>query len=235
MTEPSPFPVDEAVLSRIRPMQARDAEAVARLHHAAMGTSLWARLGLRFLTTLYRSLVDSQGFLAFVYTEPNPAGESRVRGFIAGSTDTDRMLRQTFSRAWFLLGPAALPRALRPSVLVRLLETARYSEASAVALPEGCRAESLFCSFEPELRGKRISGHINKVLFDELLSRGHRYVKITTERDNGPALRQLRSWGFVESGDFTFYGKAMVALVLDLEASPRVEPVGRHPMLEGTH
>ena len=233
MTEARPFPLDPAVLARIRPMQARDAEAVAGLHHAAMGNSLWAQLGLRFLTTLYRALVDSPGFLAFVYTEPGDDGMSRVRGFIAGSTDTDRMLHQTFRRAWFLLGPAALPAALRPSLLRRLAQTARYSEASGVALPPGCTAESLFCSFEPELRGKRIAGHINKVLFDDLLSRGHRWVKITTERDNTAALRQLRSWGFQERGAFTFYGKQMVALVLDLEASPRVSPVGRHPMLEG--
>ncbi len=232
MSDLSPFPVDPDVLARIRPMQARDAPAVAALHHAAMGTSLWARVGLRFLTALYRALVDSEGFLAFVYVEPDATGTTQVQGFIAGSTDTDRMLRQTFRRAWFLLGPAALPGALKPGVLRHLLQTARYADTSAVALPAGCTAESLFCSFAPALRGKRIAGHINKVLFDELASRGHRWVKITTERDNGPALRQLRSWGFEERGDFVFYGKAMVALVLDLEACPRVAPVGRHPMLE---
>jgi hypothetical protein len=55
------------------------------------------------------------------------------------------------------------------------------------------RAESMFCSFEPHLRGTRVSGAINKVLFDELAARGHRYVKITTEADNEGAVRQLSS------------------------------------------
>ncbi len=232
MSASRPFVVDPDVLARIRPMQARDAEAVAKLHHAAMGNSLWARIGLRFLTVLYRSLVDSEGFIAFVYAEPDAEGTHRVRGFIAGSTDTDTMLHRTFRRAWFLLGPAALPGALRPDVLGQLRETGRYAQASGEGLPPGCTAESLFCSFAPDLRGKRISGHINKVLFDDLASRGHEWVKITTEANNEAALRQLHSWGFEDHHQFRFYGKDMVALVLNLAASPRVEPIGRHPMLE---
>ena len=226
----SAFPTDPAVLSAFRPMQARDAPEVAQLHHAAMGESLWARLGVRFLTQLYRNLIDSEGFIAFVYEADPKVG---VQGFIAGATDPDRVMSDTFRRAWFLLGPAAFPRGLQPSVLRRLLHTARYASASRVdGLPAGPLPESLFCSFAPELRGKRIAGHANKVLFDDLLSRGYRHVKITTDASNDGAARQLRSWGFDELGGFAFYGKPMVAWLLDLEASPRVEAVGRHPMLE---
>ena len=36
---------------------------------------------------------------------------------------------------------------------------------------------------------------------------------------------QLRSWGFEVRRRFEFYGKPMLCWVLDLEASPRVEPV----------
>ncbi len=223
----SPFPVDPQVMARIRPMQFRDAAAVAALHHAAMGESLWARVGLNFLRVLYGTLIDSEGFLAFVYEE-----DGEVRGFIAGSTDPDRVMRETFRRAWWLLGPAALPGALRPGVLRRLAQTGRYARVSAVDLPSGCQAESLFCSFAPELRGKRVAGHINKVLFDELAARGHRWVKITTDASNTAARRQLESWGFEARGSFRFYGKEMTTWALDLSASPRVEPRSRHPMLE---
>lgn len=226
---PAPFPVDDAVLARIRPMQFRDAEDMARLHHAAMGDSLWARLGAHFLAVLYRVLIDTPGFLAFVYEE-----DGRVRGFIAGSTDTATMMRTALRRGWFLIGPAALPGALRsPGTALRLLDTPRYTAASsAVSLPAGLTAESLFCSFEPDLRGKRVSGHINKVLFDELRARGHQHVKITTDAGNAAAVRQLESWGFAEAGTFAFYGKPMRTFVLDLVASPRVEPRSRHPMVE---
>ena len=111
-------------------------------------------------------------------------------------------------------------------VLRQLWQTFRYFSVSGA---EDVPAESLFCSFVPDLRGKRVSGHINKVLFDELLARGQPRVKITTEVDNEGANRQLRSWGFEDKGRFRFYGKEMVTYVLDLAASPRVEAVSRHP------
>ena len=89
-------------------------------------------------------------------------------------------------------------------------------------------AESLFCSFTPRTRGKRISGHINKVLFDTLYFRGHTYVKITTERNNVGANRQLKSWGFEVQKDFLFYDKEMVTYVLNLSESPRVQPLDHY-------
>ena len=219
-----PFTVDPDVMARIRPMRAVDVDRVAELHHAAMGNSLWAKLGIPFLRELYRGLVNNDRFLGFVYEE-----DGRVVGFIAGSIDASKMMRTTFRKCWFLLGPASLPNALKPSVLRQLVTTARYFSQSDSVLAEAVAAESLFCSFEPGLRGKRISGHINKVLFDELLARGTSKVKVTTEIDNEGANRQLTSWGFEDKGHFQFYGKDMVTYVLDLEASPRVEPVSRHP------
>jgi ribosomal protein S18 acetylase RimI-like enzyme len=220
-----PFPVDPEVMSSIRAMRMVDVDRVAELHEAAMGNSLWAKLGTRFLSQLYRGLINNRRFLGFVYEE-----DGRVRGFIAGSTDAGAMMREVFRASWFLLGPASLPRALRPDVLRHLLTTARYFSASDSVLGgQDVPAESLFCSFEPDLRGKRVSGHINKVLFDDLLARGVQAVKITTETDNEGANRQLQSWGFQDRGRFSFYGKQMVTYVLDLPACPRVEPVLRHP------
>lgn len=217
---PKPFTVDPEVMANIRPMAVRDAKSVAALHHAAMGNSTWALLGKSFLQALYTSLIDDDHFLGFVYES-----EGVVGGFIAGSQHTDAMMADTFRRSWPILAVKAFPRVLRPGVLWKLLQTHRYSE---VAGGENI-AESLFCSFKKEHRGKRISGHINKVLFDELLARGHHRVKITTEIDNVGANRQLTSWGFEDHGRFTFYGKDMVLYVLNLQTSERVEAVSRHP------
>lgn len=217
-----PFPVDPEVMGRIRPLQYRDADRVADLHHAAMGNSLWAQLGRPFLAALYRGLVDSPWFLGFVYIE-----DGEIKGFIAGSSDTSTMYRDVLRRRLPFIAPSAAWGLLkRPSVAMKLVETARYFGVSGA---EDVKAESLFCSFVPDLRGKRVSGHINKVLFDELRARGHAHVKITTEVDNDGANRQLSSWGFESRGTFRFYGKEMVTYVLDLVACPRVEPVSRHP------
>ena len=75
---------------------------------------------------------------------------------------------------------------------------------------------------------KRIAGHINKVLFDELLARGHAQVKISTETDNQGANRQLQSWGFEVIHQFRFYGKEMQTYALNLEESDRVEARSLH-------
>src|SRR5262249_46969023 len=110
-----------------------------------------------------------------------------------------------------------------PSLLLDLLATPLYFSRSAPS-QEVVAAESMFCSFVPNLRGKRISGHINKVLFDELAFLGHAQVKVTTETDNAGGVRQLTSWGFERGSTFHFYGKEMVVFVLDLRGSPRVTP-----------
>lgn len=231
ITELRPFELDPQVCAGIRPIQNRDAARVAELHHAAMGSSLWAQLGLPFLTELYKGLIDSPHFLGFVYEEPgDEAGDVGViRGFIAGSTDAATMMSEVFKSRVLVLGAAAVPGMLRkPSVVKKLAQTARYFAVSDDD-DQDVPAESLFCSFEPELRGRRISGHVNKYLFDDLLARGHSHVKVTTETDNSGANRQLQSWGFEDRGRFAFYGKEMVRYVLDLGASSRVDAVSRHP------
>ena len=214
----STFEVDPEILARMHPMEAIHVDDVCRLHRAAMGNSLWARLGPLFLRRLYRALVEDPDFIGLVYVE-----ESRVRGFIAGSSNGPRMMRRILAGHALSLGTAALWSVLRrPAVAWPLLETLRYFGKSGIAGTEDIVAESMFCSFEPELRGKRISGLINKLLFEELARRGAKFVKITTEVDNAGAARQLTSWGFERAGEFLFYGKAMLIWILDLKACERV-------------
>lgn len=213
-----PFPVDPGVMAAIRPMTAADVAAVARLHHAAMGRSLWARLGLPFLESLYRELLRDPVFLAYVYEE-----DGAVAGFIAGASNSRGLFTRTLRRGWRrLAGPLILGVLRNPSVLPALATTPLYFSRSHPG--DEIPAESLFCSFAPQLRGTRVSGHINKVLFDRLLADGHRHVKVTTEVDNEGAVRQLRSWGFEERGRFRFYGKEMLTFVLPLPGHPRLEP-----------
>ena len=224
-----PFPVDPDVLSRIRSMGPADIGAVVCLHRAAMGNSLWAQLGERFLRALYVALVRHPDFRGFVYVE-----DGRVRGFIAGSNNGRRMFRQVLLRDAPRLLLAAIPGlSRRPRVLPLLLQTASYFRRAGAGLGEDVVAESMFCSFEPALRGQRVSGLINKVLFDELAGMGHRYLKITTEVDNLGAVRQLSSWGFERLGEFDFYGKRMLVWRLDLFNNERVEPKRRHPARRG--
>ena len=225
----TPFPVDPEILSRIRALGPEDVDAVARLHGAAMGNSLWAQLGEGFLRALYRGLVRHPDFRGFVYED-----QGRVQGFIAGSNHGQRMFRQVLLRRAPGLIASALPGLLRrPRLAAHLLQTASYFRRTGAGIGDDVVAESMFCSFEPELRGLRVSGLINKVLFDELAGMGHRSLKITTEVANLGAVRQLTSWGFERLGEFDFYGKRMLVWRLDLVNNERVEPVRRHPARSG--
>lgn len=214
----TPLPEDPRVLAGIRAMEVQDVPSVSRLHLAAMGRSLWARLGPSFLEALYRELLRQPPFLAFVYEQ-----DGRVLGFIAGATDS----RGLFLRTLIQGGPRILMPLLRgllarPWLLAPLLATPLYFARSHPG--DEIPAESFFCSFVPEIRGTRISGEINRVFFRHLLSSGHRHVKITTESDNEGANRQLRSWGFQVRGRFRFYGKTMVTYTMALADHPRLKP-----------
>ncbi len=217
MSTIKPFTADIDVLKRIRPMCLADVHRVAHLHHQAMGKSLWAQLGQRFLREIYRGMIETPQFLGFVYEE---AGQ--IEGFIAGSKETSEMMHRVFLSRGHRLALAGILGLRNPTVLKHIVETPFYFAQSNAPNSDSVPAESLFCSFTPKLRGKRISGHINKVLFDTLLYGGYRQVKVTTETDNVGANRQLTSWGFENKGQFRFYGKEMVLYVLDLPACPRV-------------
>ena len=214
-----PFEVNAEVLSAIRPMTFSDVPRVAYLHKAAMGNSLWATLGDRFLRNIYRGMLKSHLFLGFVYEQ-----NGQIEGFIAGSEDLPKLMNQVARSTGHRLFLSALMGLTNRKTLRKLLSTAQYFQASSKELGQEIKAESMFCSFTPQTRGKRISGHINKVLFETLLARGHQYIKITTETDNVGANRQLKSWGFQNQGTFHFYGKEMVCYTLNLRTSPRLTP-----------
>lgn len=214
----TPFPVSPEVLAAIRPMQSGDCRAVGLLHLRAMGNSLWAKLGLSFLATLYAQLLQNPLFIAYVYEE-----DGEIGGFVAGTSDSSRLFSSTLRHSWPRLLVPVLSGLLRhPSLIIHIVRTYTYF-ARSDSTETNTKAESLFCSFKPHLRGKRIAGHINKVLFEHMLRLGITKIKITTETDNAGANRQLRSWGFSALKQFRFYGKSMVTYTLDLPGHPRLQ------------
>ncbi|MCC6156939.1 MAG: hypothetical protein IT350_02725 [Deltaproteobacteria bacterium] len=220
-----PLDYDPAWLERIRPMREPDVPRVAAMHAEGMGRTIWGRLGTGFLSEIYAGMIARRDFIGFVYEDGEGAART-VRGFIAGSENPRRMMRDIARARGGRLAFAALGGLIRrPTLLAQVASTPFYFSRSRV--DDDVAAESLFCCFDPDLRGTRVSGLINKVLFDELAHRGHARVKITTETDNEGANRQLASWGFESRGEFRFYGKTMRVWVLDLAASPRVESVRR--------
>lgn len=214
-----PLDVDPGELKNIRPMVEKDIIQISKIHQEIMGNTLLGKLGTRFLMEIYSGLLEHESFVGYVYLD-----SKKVKGFIAGSDDGPKMMKEVFRKRWRRLTWAALKGiAMAPTAIFPLFSTFHYFSKSGVRGLEDIKAESMFCAFEKEFRGKRISGLINQVLFNELAHRGRKYVKITTESDNKGAFRQLSSWGFEKMGTFRFYGKEMTAWRLDLENCPRVD------------
>ena len=184
----------------IRPTEPRDVAAIAALHASLVPASLWAELGLPFLTELYASLVRDPRFVSFVYDTPSGIG-----AFLAGSTDTGAMLRATAKRDGVQLALRALP-AIRPSLMRRLLETGRYPRLRGST----GAGESLFCAVRPELRRQGIAAGLHEALERVLRQQRIDRLVVTTEASNPDAHEHLRALGFHEDGRFRFYGKPMV-------------------------
>ena len=184
----------------IRRTEPRDVAAIAALHAELVPSSLWAELGHGFLETLYGSLVHDPRFVSFVYETPEGIG-----AFLAGSTDTAAMLRATARRSAVKLALSALP-AIRPSLLRRLLETARYPSLRGSA----GAGESLFCAVRPELRRQGVAAGFHEALERTVRAQGIDRLIVTTEASNAGAHEHLKALGFHEDGQFRFYGKPMV-------------------------
>ncbi len=213
-----PLKVNPDVLKNIKPMKKTHIHGVALIHKQIMGNTLWGKLGLGFLEEVYSKLLEHPSFIGYVYLH-----NGRVGGFIAGSDNGPKMMRETLKSGWKkLFFPLLKGVILSPSVFAPLVFTTRYFNISALPGLENVTGESMFCAFEKRFRGKRISGLINQVLFNELANRGHKSIKITTEIDNKGAIRQLESWGFERVGTFKFYGKTHMAWKLDFSTSGRV-------------
>jgi glycosyltransferase involved in cell wall biosynthesis/ribosomal protein S18 acetylase RimI-like enzyme len=171
----------------IRPARVEDVPTLARLHRQSLPEAFLPTLGDGFMRQLYRSLLvdgvtlvaeDHRGVIGFA------SGVASVRGFY----------RRFYRRRGFRAALAAAPRLVRPSVLRRVVETARYPGGD-VALPD---AELLAIAVDAKVRARSVS--VGVVLARGVLQRladlGADRVKVVTSSDNQQANRFYRSLGF---------------------------------------
>jgi ribosomal protein S18 acetylase RimI-like enzyme len=178
-------------VSDIRPARVEDADALAALHAAAIGSGFLATLGPRFLGRLYRRMVRSQ--YAFVFVRVLDEGtESPVDGFVAIAIDTGRFYREFLGKDAVPAAVAAAPALLRSPKQV--WETLRYGTAgSDDDLP---RAEVLAIAVADRARGGGIGGALLRRALEELRARGIGSACVVTATDNVGALRMYERGGF---------------------------------------
>lgn len=199
----------------IRPLTEADLPQAAALYKARMASSTYAALGEDFVRELLGALATSPGGYVVV-----DAGDERVDGFIAATTDTAALFRHMRRKHGLSLIRAAGLRLLNPRLLLQLGESGSYFKRVGLAhVP----AELLYIAVRDDYVGRKRSSRLLAAMLDLLHRQGATAVKVTTVKDNEPPQRLLEAFGFTRRGEFSFYGKKMVAFVHNNLAEARRE------------
>ena len=204
---------DRGAHCELRAMVPADVDVVAALHVAHLSYSFFAKLGLPFVRRVYQRLVASEHGVGFVYES---AGV--VQAFIAAAVDSAALRREFVLKSGFAVGIDVLCAAARkPRLVIPVLETLAYG--AKTDLPD-VRAEMLFISIDPALRGHGLAVRFICRVLEEFVARGVERVKVTTEAANDPVNRLLAKFGFEEQRSFRLHGKGMLLHARSLAGFP---------------
>lgn len=186
----------------IRPMEQRDLDKAVALYITGIEHSLYGKIGCTFVRILLSGILRSEGGISFVCEQGGV-----IVGFIASSTDTAVLMGEVLKRSGLQMVPT-LVRALcrTPRLLFYVPQTWCYKVKTACP---GIEAEMLYVVVGCSSRERGISKELVGATLEAMRARGVRGVKVTTEADNGPAIRLLAGFGFRKSSTFSFYGKKM--------------------------
>jgi glycosyltransferase involved in cell wall biosynthesis/ribosomal protein S18 acetylase RimI-like enzyme len=176
---------------RIRPARVTDAATLARLHRASMPTAFLPTLGDRFLRRLYRTMVLDPEAVALVADEGG-----RVVGFATGVRSVGAFYRRFVRRDGIAAGLAAAPRLVRPSVIKRVIEIARYP-SSLDGVPD---AELLSIAVDGARRSNGVGSELAGGIARGLAARGVPAFKVVVGADNEGANRFYERLGFASAG-----------------------------------
>jgi glycosyltransferase involved in cell wall biosynthesis/ribosomal protein S18 acetylase RimI-like enzyme len=193
------LPVAPADGLRVRRARERDAAAMARLHRESMPTAFLPALGNGFLKRLYRAAAKDTDAVALVAED-----QGSVVGFTVAVPSVRAFYRRFVRRDGFGAGLAAAPHLARPSVLRRVIETARYP-SKQLALPE---AELLSIAVDGSRRSRGVGGALAEAVANGLAERNVREFKVVVGADNVGAGRFYARHGFRFAGQTTVHAGA---------------------------
>jgi len=170
---------------KLRPARPDDADAIARLHAAAVTEGFLPTLGPGFLRLLHRRIVLSRHSFAIVSED-----DSGLTGVVATSVNVRSLYREFLVRDGVRASVAALPRLLRATR--RVLETLRYPKRHTELPP----AEVLVVAVAATKRGTGIGSSLLERALEELDARGAHSARVVTTASNVASLALYRSRGF---------------------------------------
>ncbi len=184
-------PPDARLDATLRRAVPADAPALARLH-AEITTGFLPTLGHRFLTRLYRALIDWPGADVWVAEAAGVAA-----GFVASVESTGGFYRYFARRHGAQAALALAPRLARPTVAKRVWETFRHGSGGDGA--EYAEAELFSIVTSRAMRGQGLGGRLLARAVAGYRARGLERVQVVIGAANQASLAAHRSAGFEEA------------------------------------
>jgi len=147
-----------------------DMQSIARLHCQNIEAGFLSSLGQPFLNLLYEAMAVSRSAVCFVAEE-----NGQIIGFASGAVSVGgfykEFLKKQFLRAMLIL----LPRAIKPAVAKKIVETLFYPSKNEGKLPS---AELLSIVVDQNLQGQRIGEKLFIKLVGAFRERGITQFKV---------------------------------------------------------
>lgn len=182
---------------------------VAALHQTGIHTGFLSSLGPRFLKQLYKAIPAASSGFVFVGVR----GQD-VLGFVACTELLGGLYKQALKKRGLAMGLALVPRAFRPSVFKRIIETLFYPSKIADDFP---KAEVLSIVVDESMRGKKLASQLIARAVAEFRSRGIRKVKVLVWDQNLAAKRFYEKCGFLLAGHCPHHEEVLDVYVMTID------------------
>lgn len=207
----------ELALLRENDLETRDFRGVARLHVSALEHGFLSRLGVGFLTLLYKSIASSPTCWLLVAKD-----QDRVVGFGAITANVDdlykRFVLRHALRSVCMIGPRLLFSVSLRKVLESLCYPFRKKQKNAAA--EITKAELLSMAVAADCRGTGLAQDLYREIRTTFANAGIGQFKIIVGARLEPALRFYRKMGAREVTRLPMHkGEESVLLLQDVNAA----------------
>jgi ribosomal protein S18 acetylase RimI-like enzyme len=101
----------------VRKATMADAAAVAGIHFESLNSGFLPKLGIQFLTSLYRFLIEKEIVLVF-------AQSGKLEGFISGATRSNGLMKRLVLFSPGIIFKVMLIMLQKPQLIVKILESA---------------------------------------------------------------------------------------------------------------
>lgn len=191
---------------KVRPARRSDVPSLARLHRETVPSAFLPTLGDGFMRMLYRALLkDPHGTVTVVEDETG-----RVVALASGADSVPAFYRRFFRRYGVPAAFVAVPKLLRPQVLKRALETARFPK-SAEQFPE---AEIFVWGVDRTVRARGLGVTVLDEATRDMGRRGVAEVRGIVYAENERARSVLEGSGWRIVGEVSVHnGRTSVVVV----------------------